>query len=78
MCVYRKKNVRSNHVLAFLFEQLGLVATIMETAVEQLYGYHSKDELKKHVYDQNVEDVLERGHHTIEYCLQLWYTFDRL
>jgi len=58
-----------NHVLALVLEQLGFVTAVMEASVKQLHGYHSKDELKEHIHDENVEDVLERGHHTIEHCL---------
>jgi len=31
----------------------------MESAVEELYGYHSKDELEEHIDDENVEDILQ-------------------
>ncbi len=50
----------------------------MEAAVEELHRYHSKDKLKEHVDDENVEDVLERGDYTVEDRLQLRYTLDGL
>lgn len=48
----------------------------MEAAIKELHGYHSKDKLKEHVDDENVEDVLEGRHDAVKDGLQLRDSFD--
>ena len=38
-------------------------------ALEELNGHHSEDEHEEHVDDEDVEDILERVHHTVKHGL---------
>ena len=48
----------------------GFVTAEEEASFEELHGHHSKDEHEEHVDDQNVQDILQRVHHTVEHSLK--------
>ena len=55
-----------DHLLALVLRWFALVGTVEEFTVEQLYRYDGEDEMKEHVHDQNVDNVFQRIHHTVE------------
>lgn len=54
---------------AVLFQSLGLIGAVKELSLEQLHSDDSEDEHEELVDDEDVEDVLQRGHHTVKHCL---------
>lgn len=52
------------------FKLLGLVGAVEELPLEELHGHHGKDEHEEHVHDEDVENVLERVHHTVKHGLE--------
>ena len=64
--------------LALLEVLLALVSAEEELPVEELYGYHSEDEVEEEVDHQDVEHILERVDHTVEDGLELGHALDRL
>ena len=65
-------------VLAFAFDQLGEISTVVELALEELHCDDGKDEIEEHVDDEDVEDVLERVHHAVEDRFQFGHSIDGL
>lgn len=51
------------------FKLLGLVGAVEELPLEELHGHHGEDEHEEHVHDEDVENVLERVHHTVKHGL---------
>jgi len=56
-------------VLALVSRVLWLVGAVVEASFKQLNGDDGEDELEQHVDDHDVDDVLERVHHTVEHRL---------
>ena len=57
---------------------LAHVVAVEELSIEELNGYHSKDEVEEQVDHENVEDILQRVDDAVEHGLQLGHTLDRL
>ena len=55
-----------------------VVIAIEKLSIKKLHSYHSKDEVKEEVHDQNVEDVFQRIYHTVKHCFEFWYPLDGL
>lgn len=63
---FAKWPCRRWHLHALLLSVLGTVRAIEELALEKLNGDDGKDEHEELVDDENVEDVLQGGHHAVE------------
>jgi len=61
--------VSCDDLLALVYCVLGFVSAVVEATLEQLDSDDGEDELEQHVDDHDVEDVLERIHHTVEHRL---------
>lgn len=55
---------------AVLLQNFGLVGAEEEFALEELHSDYSEDEHKEDVDDEDVQDVLQRVHNTVKYCLE--------
>ena len=66
------------YLLALLEVLLALVSAEEELSVEELYGYHSEDEVEEEVDHQDVEHILERVDDAVEHSLELGHSLDRL
>lgn len=55
---------------AFVFRALRVVVAVKEFALEQLDRYDGKDELKEHVDNHYVEDILQGIYDTVKYGLE--------
>ena len=47
-------------------------------SVEQLNSHHGEDKKKENVDNENIKDVLERDHDTVEDSLESWDSVDHL
>lgn len=56
-------------LLAVLLCVLGTVGTVEKLPLEELHSDDGKDEHEELIDDQDVEDVLQRRHHTIKHRL---------
>lgn len=68
----------NRNLLALVRSIFGVVGTIEEFSLEQLYGYDGEYELEEAVHNKNVHYVFERIDHTVEHCLELWNSVNRL
>lgn len=57
------------HLHALFLGVLGTVRAIKELSLEKLNCDDSKDEHEELVDDEDVEDVFQGGHHTVEHSL---------
>lgn len=60
----------AQHSLALFFRQLRCVSAVQEFSLEELHGYHSKDELKQDVDDHDVEHIFQGVDDAVEHSLQ--------
>lgn len=58
------------HLHALLLCVFGTVCAIKEFSLEELNRNDSKDEHEELVDNEDVEDILQGGHHTVENSLQ--------
>jgi len=54
---------------ARFFRVLGVVGTVEKASLEQLDGDDGEDEMKEHVDDHDVDDILEGVDDTVEHSL---------
>ena len=47
-----------------------VVSAVKKFAIEELDSDNSKDEMEKHVDNENIENVLQRIDHAVEHCFQ--------
>jgi len=71
------KKQNRTRVLAGSLGVLGVVGTVVEASFEQLNGDDGEDELKEHVDDHDVENVLERVDDAVEHRLTTGHTHRR-
>ena len=60
----------NDDILALDLCALWVIVTVEKASFEQLNSYDGKYELKKHVDDHDVEDVLQRVDHTVKHSLK--------
>ena len=66
------------HLLTLLGVMLARISAVEKLSIEQLDPYHSEDELKEDVDDEDVKHVLERNDHTVKDSLQFGNSIDGL
>ena len=49
---------------------LAVICAIKKLSIEELNSDDSKDEMEKHVDNENIENVLQRIDHAVEHCFQ--------
>lgn len=57
-------------VPAVFLQSFGLVGAVEEFALEELNSDNSEDEHEEHVDDEDVQNVLQRVHDTVEHRLE--------
>ena len=67
-----------NYSLAVFFRVFAIVRAVEELAVEQLHRDYGEDELKQYVHNENVDDVFQTVHDTVEHRLELRHSFNSL
>jgi len=67
--MYRNVRQRVASWPALLLGVLGVVVAVEESSFEELDGDDGEDEVKQHVDDHDVEHVLQRVYHAVEYRL---------
>ena len=66
------------YLLALLGIHFAKIVAMKKLSIEQLDPYHSEDELKEDVDDEDVKHVLERNDHTVKDSLQFGNSIDGL
>ena len=65
-------------LLARLCVLPALVRAVKEFSIEELYGYHSKDEMEEEIDNEDVEHILETVDDAVEDGLELGHALDGL